>query len=63
MSRRLADKKQKIEQVNKYESTVIAMTGGVLLCLWGGVYDFSAAIYGLVFAIGLFALLVKRKEM
>ena len=33
----------------------------VLLCLWGGIYDFSAAAYGLVFAAGIVVLACRRR--
>lgn len=33
----------------------------VMACLWGGIYDFTVAIYGICFAIGLFVV-VKAKQ-
>ncbi len=35
----------------------------VLLCLWGGIYDLAAAVYGLVFACGLLCILKTKKKI
>lgn len=35
----------------------------LLVCMWGGIYEFSAAFYGAVFAMILFLTYQKRKEL
>ena len=40
--------------MKKYSSWIMLL---ILVCLWGGIYDFTVAIYGICFAIGLFVLL------
>ena len=34
-----------------------------LICLWGGIYDFTAALYGVVFASALIFIVWKRKKL
>lgn len=39
------------------------MIAFLLVCMWGGIYEFSAAFYGAVFAGILFLIYQKRKEL
>ena len=34
-----------------------------LMCVWGGIYDFSAALYGAVFCIGILLVLKQKKKI
>lgn len=34
-----------------------------LMCVWGGIYDFSAALYGVLFCIGIFLALKRKKKI
>ena len=53
--------KRKAELKKKDIFLFLILTG--LMCLWGGIYDFSAALYGVVFCISVFLILKKRKVL
>lgn len=53
--------KRKAELKKKDIFLFLILTG--LMCLWGGIYDFSAALYGVVFCISVFLILKKKKSI
>ena len=44
-------------------SLLVAGMEVFLICLWGGIYDFTAALYGVVFAAALVFIAWKRKKL
>ena len=44
-------------------SLLVAGMEVFLICLWGGIYDFTAALYGFVFAAALVFIAWKRKKL
>lgn len=41
----------------------VLLVVGSLACLWGGIYDFATMIYGIVFSVILFVLILKKKTL
>lgn len=48
---------------SRKQTYIISLTCAVLLCLWGGIYDFCVAAYGMVFCIGLLLLVKNRGRL
>lgn len=44
----------------KYLITTICV---ICLCLWGGIYDFTVAIYGVIFSICILAIILQKKQV
>ena len=50
-------------KINNKEKCIIILICAVCLCLWGGIYDFTMAIYGCIFAIGIIIVISQKRKI